>query len=338
LTSFSFWSSLFPGLENQLATKMTSHHDDFPQQEQHRNQASAFVESMTFAKRMRRPAGGAGCECDECGFTNSATLPSLIIPPPIRLAIQQHKRIKRETQGLTRTQVRTLVRRWNHATAKCTADSINTATESCTVALWQWFLPCGAAEPLTEFGNADVYRLIWVSQLPKNVQLSHIGPTGIVGSQAEEQGRVVLHWRQGSVYLVPSVPGRAVGWVATPIQSESASQKAMTEPPWQSPPSQQQQLVDGVGGSGSGGPVVLYIAKIAVQQQDKDESVTKVDEATNNDDSSLALIRSIFVRVRHQFESSAVESPSLPLPTVVSYCQLNAADSAEFQLVVSTML
>jgi hypothetical protein len=317
---------------------MTSHHD-YSQQEQHRNQAFAFVESMTFAKRMRRPAaGGAGCECDECGFTNSAnTLPSLIIPPPIRLAIQQHKRIKRETQGLTRTQVRTLVRRWNHATAMCTADSTNTATESCTVALWQWFLPCGAAEPLTEFGNADVYRLIWVSQLPKNVQLSHIGPTGIVGSQAEEQGRVVLHWRQGSVYLVPSVPGRAVGWVATPIQSESASQKdkTMTEPPLQSPSSQQQQLVDG---GGSGGPVVLYIVKIAVQQQDKDESVTKVEEATNNYDSSLASIRSIFVRVRHQFESSAVESPSLPLPTVVSYCQLNAADSAEFQLVVSAML
>jgi hypothetical protein len=328
---------------------MTTPHQDYdPHQEQQQQNAAAaaaaFVESMTFAKRQRRPGTTSnGCDCDECGSSRSPLSSSAMIPPSIRLAIQQHKRIKRETtQGgggggslMTRTQVRTLVRRWN-----CTMES---SSSVCTVALWQWFLPCGA-EPLTEFGNASVHRLIWVARLPPHTLVSHVGPNGIIGSQMEEQGRIVMNdWHQGGVYyLMPSsVPGRAVGWVASPIHSDSVSPDSATEATLSLP---QQQQVDG------GGPVVLYIAKIAVHDEKEDRSCVTKEHATDKKDTDSAAvhsIRSIFVRARHQFESSSSSSSllanqqeALPLSAVVpvSHCQLEAADSAEFRHIVSTLL
>jgi hypothetical protein len=325
----------------------TPHQEDYdPHQEQQQPQqnaaaaaAAAFVESMTFAKRQRRPGTTSNgcCDCDECGSSRQPS--SLMIPPPIRLAIQQHKRIKRETTQdggggslMTRTQVRTLVRRWN-----CAMES---SSSVCTAAVWQWFLPCGA-EPLTEFGNASVHRLLWVARLPPHTLVSHVGPNGIIGSQMEEQGRIMMNdWHQGGVYyLVPSsVPGRAVGWVASPIHLDSVSPDSTTEATLPLP-QQQQQQVDG------GGPVVLYIAKIAVHDEKEDRSCVTKEHATDkkdNDSAALESIRSIFVRARHQFESSSLlanQQEALPLSAViVSYCQLEAADSAEFRRIVSTLL
>jgi hypothetical protein len=176
-----------------------------------------FVASMSFARMPQRGTftppdwdtfdifGGASvkCDCDECGISE--------IPLTIQRAIGEHKRRKRATGPLTRTQHRKLVKR---------------ATLSNNLSVWHWTLPFHA-EPLLEFGNS--HRLVWIQRLPG--RLYTIGD-GIVGSEAEEAMRQALPWEEGEAYFVPSKGGKAVGWVHYPptTDEKDARGKALTGP------------------------------------------------------------------------------------------------------------
>ncbi|KAL3924553.1 MAG: hypothetical protein SGILL_000978 [Bacillariaceae sp.] len=72
-------------------------------------------------------------------------------------------------------------------------------------------------EPLLEFGSS--HRIVWIQRLPRsasdntNTVIQSIG-TGIVGSSDEEKSRKHLEdWKEGTVILVPSNGGKAVGWI-----------------------------------------------------------------------------------------------------------------------------
>ena len=132
-----------------------------------------FLQSMTFAQQ--------GCDCDEC----------YVLPSTIERALVVH----RDKRPRIVEQTRHLVLRHTNGTA-----------------VWDWTLPAGATEPLTEFGTRA--RLVWVLKLPENGKLWSIGNQGIIGSQAEQESRKELDWVEGSIYVVPSNGGKAVGWVS----------------------------------------------------------------------------------------------------------------------------
>jgi len=246
-----------------------------PSQQQHQKQSSSFVASMTFASAGRDLL--PNCDCDECGTGGS------FVPETIRAAIREHKRQKllassspsssqgainnSSSSGLRRTQNRALVRR-------CSATA---------VAVWEWTLPL-SAEPLLEFGNASVDRLLWVKRLPQRVSTStttssiatsiaiqSIG-TGIVGSSHEEKARLTLDWKEGDVLLVPSNQGKAVGWVVKEIEMEIRNTTGSTE----------------TATTAYGGPAVFIIVKVPhaiLLDHSKQQNTT----ATCNDDDSVSL-------------------------------------------------
>lgn len=77
------------------------------------------------------------------------------------------------------------------------------------------------AEPLVEFASS--HRLMWVQSMAKGNKLQAIG-TGIIGSSDEEKSRKDLDWEEGSMYLVLSNGGKAIGWVHTNNSKSPASE------------------------------------------------------------------------------------------------------------------
>lgn len=142
------------------------------------------------------------CDCDECED----------IPPSIRKFIENRKRQRRETGPIKRTQQRTLVSRYGGANLQC------------------MHMP-KHAEPLVDFGTS--HRIVWVKRLVQRSHTENNGSNGnhttgnggsilqwigkgIIGSSDEEKGRVFLDsWTEGSVFLVPSNGGKAIGWIHT---------------------------------------------------------------------------------------------------------------------------
>ena len=184
------------------------------------NIGPSFMATMTFASSGGAGAARGGCDCDDCGGPGAG----LYTPQAIIDAIRAHKRKRNEYQPMKRTQQRDLVARHG------------------PISVYKWTMPVNA-DPLVEFGTA--HRLIWIRSLSEDVRKCHrlhlwyrgdlfliascpsflcsafsyfrkssslktIGK-GIVGSQAEEQGRQDLSsWNQGDVYLLPSNGGKAV--------------------------------------------------------------------------------------------------------------------------------
>jgi hypothetical protein len=202
-----------------------------------KNSSFVFVESMTFASSRHRPLD---CDCDECGVTGSSV--NSFVPNAIQEALSNYKRQKRFT-SLRRTQERRLLQ--NHALALCpsTEERESSVSTTALISIWQWTLPL-QAEPLLEFGNS--HRLVYVQRLAAAAAIQHIG-TGIIGSQAEAQGRKRLDWKQGHVYLVPSRQGKAVGWMIhediDTKDHDDEEERTASELP-------------------SGGPAVLYVLKV----------------------------------------------------------------------------
>jgi hypothetical protein len=95
------------------------------------------------------------------------------VPPTIQDAIDAYKRQKVMTEPIKRRQVRTLIHRDNKS----------------TIAFWEWILPVGG-EPLVEFSNPNLCRIVWVRKL--SMKLQTIG-NGIIGSSKEERTRRTLH-------------------------------------------------------------------------------------------------------------------------------------------------
>ena len=158
------------------------------------SKTSATAPSTTTTTSLSSYSRGGMCDCDECG------IPQQFIPAPIAEAIARYKKKRRlgefiETGSSTaavasrRLQSRTLRKRHGQ------------------LSVWEWTLPC-QAEPLVEYGSN--HRLVWIVYLP-NVLKSIAN--GIVGSQAEQQARKLLPWKQGDVWFVPSNGGRAMGYV-----------------------------------------------------------------------------------------------------------------------------
>lgn len=197
---------------------------------------------MTFA------SFGFACDCDECEIKE--------IPLPILEALQNRKRQKRETEPMPRTQVRTLVQRHSNGNGGI-------------VAIWNWFLPREATEPLVEFGNS--HRIIWVQRFPKTSQLQYVG-RGIIGSRDEERTRTNMDWEQGQVYLLPSNQGKAVGWIHHVLTS---SEGATTTAAAAANDSNKED-------NGEGGPIVMNIAKIPMEQVKDVQFEQDVNESLPN--------------------------------------------------------
>jgi hypothetical protein len=96
----------------------------------------SFISSMMFATGSAGVRGG--CDCDECGgFGN--------VPLAIIESIRRHKRLRKETGPLKRTQLRELVAREG------------------LISIYKITMPL-EAEPLIEYGTS--HRLVWIQQLP----------------------------------------------------------------------------------------------------------------------------------------------------------------------------
>lgn len=249
----------------------------------HREATSAapkdsFLESMTFAASN---SVLLNCDCDECGAVSS-------VPESIRAAVHEHKRVKRETGPIKRTQVRRLIQRRDG------------------VAVWEWTLP-PAAEPLLEFGNASVYRIIWLQRL-RGCILKSIG-AGIIGSRSEEKGRKILDWLEGDVFLVPSNEGKAIGWITEAMNTNDAHGKGIAPT----------------------GPAVLYVAKVPVVNLDEEESHREDADEDHSRRQCFQTIQSICARSVQARDISHGNLPS-------SSFKLENTDAELFRRTVSTFL
>jgi hypothetical protein len=140
-----------------------------------------FVQSMTFVSAGEHIRS---CDCDECD--------NLPWSPAMVAAIRERKRQRLAKAPIKRTQHRELVERLG------------------SVSLYRLTMPVTAA-PLVEFGNS--HRVLWIERKPQDTVISSIGK-GIIGSSDEESSRICLKdWKEGSVILVPSNGGKAVGWL-----------------------------------------------------------------------------------------------------------------------------
>lgn len=242
----------------------------------------AFLATMTFAAS--DSALAARCDCDECGVDSS-------LPESIRVAVREHKRIKRGTGLIKRTQVRVLVHRQGD------------------VAVWQLTMP-SKAEPLLEFGNPSVHRLVWAQRLLRGSIVKSIG-SGIIGSRNEELGRIILDWVEGDVYLVTSNEGKAVGWYVEAATSHDAE-------------------------ATNTGPVVLYVAKVPGELLDKQESSpldTTRNEESNKRRRTMDSIQLICARAVFARENSHRAGDSQ-----LTACKIETTDAALFRCMVSSLL
>lgn len=186
-----------------------------------------FLQAMTFTQGRRFLPS---CDCDECGVQKQN-----VIPAPIRSAVAYHNRKRR----LKRTQLRELVYRGKD------------------VVLWKWTMPC-ASEPLIEYGNPNMHRLIWVHRLSSNMVLKSIG-SGVIGSAAEEKTRETMPWVQGGVIHLKCQAAKAVGWIAANNKADESQDVS---------------------------PIVLCIAKVAIPngstQINQDERLLRIWQLCNS--------------------------------------------------------
>jgi hypothetical protein len=180
--------------------------------------SDSFLNSMTFTT----PGDflDRDCDCEECDN----------IPIDIRNAIQKRKRLRLQTGPIKRTQQRTLINRHNHN------------NKASIITLWSISMPKNA-EPLVEFGSS--HRIVWVKRIGRRSNnndssnnnnnnnctatnngssiLQSIGK-GIIGSSDEEKSRKYLNdFTEGSVFLVPSNGGKAIGWIHTTTTADNDS-------------------------------------------------------------------------------------------------------------------
>ena len=222
-------------------------------------------ENLKFLKSMTFTSVTAKCDCDECCDVDGIKKGNSPLPQAIDAAIQSYKRTKRAEVLVKRSQVRTLIGR---------------STVLKDLAVWDLTMP-SLAEPLIEFGNPLVYRIIWISRLHKSLLVKRIG-CGIIGSNAEEQGREELDWIENDVVVVSSKDQKAIGYVVEPAQLDDA-------------------IIDTEAKSNSAtlpGPAVFYIAKIPSNLFINDNNNHVEDEALlsdagNNFSSSFEIIRRI---------------------------------------------
>jgi hypothetical protein len=207
---------------------------------------SKFLKSMTFTSVT------AKCDCDECcneGGIKRGYI-STQIPQAINTAIQIYKRAKRSDELVKRSQVRSLIGR-SHGLKD--------------LAVWELTIP-SLAEPLIEYGNPLVYRIIWINRLHKSLLIKQIG-CGIIGSHTEEQRRQKLDWIENDVVVVSSNDQKAIGYVVEPVLLNDAINDAADENSCDTPP----------------GPAVFYVAKVPSELLRDDESNRINDEILFND-------------------------------------------------------
>jgi hypothetical protein len=196
--------------------------------------SDAFLQSMTFASAGKHIRS---CDCDECdNLPGSTTMVA---------AIRERKRQRLANAPIKRTQHRELVERQG------------------SVSLYRLTMPVMAA-PLVEFGNS--HRVLWIKRKPQNTVMSRIGK-GIIGSSDEESSRICLEeWKEGSVILVPSNGGVAVGWLHDyPCDSHntiSSVQKNYNK----------FSKVDDKTTTGPASPAIIYVAKVPADKYKEIES------------------------------------------------------------------
>jgi hypothetical protein len=186
---------------------------------------SSFLESMTFNSVQ------PNCSCDECVCGNNSRKKNVQIPETIRDAIKSHKRMKCAEMPLQRSQLRTLLGQHSFGTI------------SNDLAVWEWTIP-PFAEPIVEFGNPMIYRIIWLKRFHHSLIIKRIG-CGIIGSKSEEQGRLPINWVENDVFLTKSEDRKAVGFVVEPNISAT--------------------IHGGETSSALTGPVTFYVAKIPAE-------------------------------------------------------------------------
>lgn len=194
----------------------------------------SFLQSMTFS---RADEFLDACDCDECEN----------VPPSIRNAIHERKRLRIEAGPIKRTQQRTLVGRDGQ------------------ISLWCMNMPKNA-EPLVEFGSS--HRIVWVKKLEtiNGNTLKWIGK-GIIGSSDEEKSRKKMtEWTEGNVFLVPSNGGKAVGWIYTNDDSNSTKTDTNDDHPIGTISAKEKN---------SHGFAVLCVAKIPLGALDKEEQPSR---------------------------------------------------------------
>lgn len=184
------------------------------------NHKDGFDEGIAVTTRManKRPQqqhrywnGDCDCSDDECRprrRPNNSSDPFSIVsyvPETIQNAIDHYKLQKKRNEPIRRRQVRNLLYR--------EYDNSNAMTS-----VWEWILPMHAVEPIIEYYNPNVYRIIYIQHL--SYQLQSIGK-GIIGSYAEEKTRTLLDWQEGDVLLLHTASNssnnnnntKAIGWV-----------------------------------------------------------------------------------------------------------------------------
>lgn len=202
-----------------------------------------FLQTMTFATHGEHLRT---CDCDECDN----------VPVPIREAINRRKRQRLETGPMKRTQQRVLINCY-HCHQNSGDDTIVGGDGSSNITnknsggggsgtaimnLWNMMMPLDA-EPLVEFGTS--HRIVWVKRLSSTSVIKSIGQ-GIIGSSDEEKNRKPLEeWKEGSMFLVPSTGGKAVGWIHSKAKPKDSSDEATK-----------------IADTGTSAYAVLYVAKI----------------------------------------------------------------------------
>lgn len=151
-----------------------------------------------------------------------------------------------------------------------------------------------------EFGNPRMHRIIWVQRLPASNSnksiLKSIGK-GIVGSSAEEKGRVTLaDWKEGQVLYMNSIGGKTVGWIHETTLGTTTGTATTTANDDHESTEQEVATKSSINttnlksdGSVGKGPAVLYIIKVPSEHLESvsNNSETVVVESNNNDDSTV---------------------------------------------------
>jgi hypothetical protein len=236
---------------------------------------SSFMESMKFINV--QPI----CHCDECCSDNNTKRKAVQIPETIRQALHNHKRMKHTEMPVKRSQVRTLVGR--HRFGVGSED----------IEIWEWTMP-PLAEPIAEFGNPMIYRIIWIKRLHDRLDIKLIG-SGIVGSKSEEQRRKQLDWREDDVILTISEGQKAVGYVVEPNKNVTVDGE------------------DALNLATLTGPAILYVAKIPAELVQNDALLSIRDDKKLLDSKSMKVdtnSRVIFFEIMRRICSRTVLAAS----------------------------